>query len=115
MSKQAWLGCLAYLGIAAFIATSASADRPRRTPSDDVVGSAAARRPQFRFARLKYPGGIPDYIKNWYTDYPNMDSNLTTLARRMTIIDVGEPFLVEPVSQNLFNFPLLYSLEPEQM
>ena len=64
---------------------------------------------------MKYPGGIPDYIKNWYTDYPNMDSHLTTLARRLTIIDVGEPLLVEPASKDIFNFPLVYSVEPEQM
>src|SRR5262249_37148581 len=89
MYKRMWFGCcLASLLTAVAIVMSASADKPR-TSSDDVIGSPESHRPQFRFARLKYPGGIPEYIKNWYTDYPNMDSNLTTLARRMTIIDVG--------------------------
>src|SRR5437667_9115798 len=32
---------------------------------------------QFQFARMQYPGGIPEYLKNWYTDYPAMDKHLT--------------------------------------
>lgn len=115
MQKRMWIRCcLACLSIAALIATSASADKPKRA-SDNRVGTFAGRPRQFHFARLKYPGGIPDYIKNWYTDYPNMDSNLTKLARRLTIIDVGEPLLVEPSSEDIFNFPMVYSVEPEQM
>src|SRR4051812_24690704 len=115
MDKRWWVRCcLACLSVAALVATSASADKPKRL-LDDLVSAPADRRPQFRFARLKYPGGIPDYIKNWYTDYPNMDSNLTKLAHRMTIIDVGQPMLVEPVSKDIFNYPLVYSVEPEQM
>jgi hypothetical protein len=69
----------------------------------------------FRFARLQYPGGIPDYIKNWYTDYPAMDSHLSRYLGHHTRIDVGSPALVEPSSPKLFQYPLIYSVEPEQM
>jgi hypothetical protein len=105
---------LACLCLAGFLVTSATADKPRR-PIDDWFKADVVSRPQFHFARLKYPGGIPDYIKNWYTDYPNMDANLTKLAQRQTIIDVGVPQLVEPASDDIFKYPLVYSVEPEQM
>ena len=107
--------CLGCIAAAALIVTSASADKPRDTADNDAVKGSNLRPAQFRFVRMKYPGGIPDYIKNWYTDYPNMDSNLTKLARRLTIIDVGEPLLMEPSSREIFNYPLIYSVEPEQM
>jgi len=70
---------------------------------------------RFQFARLRYPGGVPNYIKNWYTDYPNMDKHLTILLQRLTGIDVASPLLVEPSSAGIFNYPLVYSVEPEQM
>ncbi|HEY2380625.1 MAG TPA: DUF4159 domain-containing protein [Terriglobia bacterium] len=70
---------------------------------------------KFQFARMRYPGGVPDFIKNWYTDYPNMDDHLTTLLRRLTGIDVGPPLLVDPASPALFDYPIVYSVEPEQM
>jgi hypothetical protein len=42
----------------------------------------------FQFARLRYPGGIPDYIKNWYTDYPAMDDGtvLETVQQSAALI-----------------------------
>src|SRR5262245_40691598 len=70
---------------------------------------------EFRFARLRYPGGIPDHIKNWYTDYPGMDNHLTSLARRLTGVSLAEPTLVDPSSPRIFSYPLIYSVEPEQM
>src|SRR5215471_4887355 len=116
MKKRVWLAyCLACVSVAVLISTAASADKPKKALSDNSVNTPFGRPRQFHFARLKYPGGIPDYIKNWYTDYPAMDSNLTKLARRMTIIDTGEPLLVEPSSPQIFMYPLVYSVEPEQM
>src|SRR6516165_2789358 len=52
---------------------------------------SAPKATKFQFARMRYPGGIPDYVKNWYTDYPNMDRNLTSLMQRLTGVDVGPP------------------------
>jgi len=70
---------------------------------------------KFQFARIRYPGGIPGDVKNWYTDYPNMDKNLTALTGRLTGIDVGPPVVVEPSGPDVFRYPLIYSVEPEQM
>jgi hypothetical protein len=78
-------------------------------------GRAPEKPGEFRFARLRYPGRIRGYVKNWDTDYPAMDDNLTALLRRLTIIDVAEPALVPPSSKTIFQYPLIYSVEPEQM
>src|SRR5262245_55299548 len=94
------------------VAAPPAADRARRP---DIPATPVARTPRFHFARLRYPGGIPGYIKNWYTDYPNMDSHLTMLTGRMTNIDVGDPDVVDSDSPDIFKYPLIYSVEPEQM
>jgi len=87
----------------------------RARAADLPVNAVTSKATKFQFARMRYPGGIPDFIKNWYTDYPNMDSHLTTLLRRQTVIDVGPPLLVDPVSPAIFDYPMIYSVEPEQM
>ena len=69
----------------------------------------------FQFARLRYPGGIPYHIKNWYTDYPGMDEHFTRLLGRMTGIQTGDAVVLEPSSPDIFKYPLLYTVEPEQM
>jgi Domain of unknown function (DUF4159) len=76
---------------------------------------AATSATKFQFARMRYPGGVPEYMKNWYTDYPAMDRNLTALLQHLTGIDVALPVLVDPSSRDIFNYPLVYSVEPEQM
>src|SRR5213594_4976119 len=70
---------------------------------------------QFQFARMQYPGGIPEYLKNWYTDYPAMDQHLTVLLHRVTGIDIAAPALVNSASPGIFDYPIIYSVEPEQM
>jgi hypothetical protein len=60
----------------------------------DLRPSTPNKPTKFQFARTRYPGGIPGYVKNWYTDYPNMDNNLTALTGRLTGIDVGPPVVV---------------------
>src|ERR1051326_6902339 len=47
--------------------------------ADSRGGAVTSKATKFQFARMRYPGGIPDYVKNWYTDYPNMDDHLTQL------------------------------------
>src|SRR5438132_11261071 len=103
-SPAKWLGCaLACFVIAAYIPfrlfTFAADSR------DDRIQSRVTK---FQFARMQYPGGIPEYIKNWYTDYPAMDQNLTSLLRRLTGIDVAPPVLVNPSSRQIFRYPLIY-------
>jgi hypothetical protein len=106
-----------WLGVGAVCLTMA-VSIPLTWPADTRLDShptVAKRSTKFQFARMRYPGGIPEYIKNWYTDYPNMDKNLTKLTERLTGIDVGPPAVVPPSSPDIFNYPLIYSVEPEQM
>src|SRR6516164_5802840 len=77
--------------------------------ADLPVNVVTSKATKFQFARMRYPGGVPDFIKNWYTDYPNMDDHLTTLLHRLTGIDVGPPLLVDPASSSLFDYPIIYS------
>jgi Domain of unknown function (DUF4159) len=83
--------------------------------ADSHMKNAKTISTSFQFARLRYPGGIPDYIKNWYTDYPAMDDHLTMLLGRLTGIDVARPALVDTSSTDIFQYPIVYSVEPEQM
>ena len=83
--------------------------------ADSRMGSGQPMATKFQFARMRYPGGIPGELKNWYTDYPAMDMHLTMLMQRLTGIDVASAMLVDPSSSDLFNYPLVYSVEPEQM
>ena len=98
-----------FLRAALWVADGARSDLPDK-PVAHVI-----RTEQFHFARLRYPGRIPNYFKNWDTDYPNMDSHLTTIARRHTNLEVGAPEVVSSDSSDIFNYPLIYSVEPEQM
>jgi len=83
--------------------------------ADSRTGADSIGATKFQFARMRYPGGIPAYIKNWYTDYPAMDQHLTSLLRRLTGIDVAPAVLVDPSSRDILKYPLIYSVEPEQM
>ena len=70
----------------------------------------------FAFARLLYNGRIPQYLKNWYTDYPTGDRNLVQILCRVTGIDVAPESRVIPVHHpDLFNYPMIYSAEAGQM
>lgn len=101
------LGCLS-IAAATWGMVAASPYPDRASPQPDKLV-------RFQFARMEYPGVVPDDVKNWYTDYPQMDDHLTSLLRRMTLIDVGPPVLVNPASQDIFKYPFIYSVEPEQM
>ncbi len=115
MRRRIALGIAVTVQLAVFLVAAPPAADLTRRHDDDKTVSTLNRTSRFRFARLRYPGGIPGYIKNWYTDYPNMDSHLTTLTSRMTNIDVGDPDVVDSNGPDLFNYPLIYSVEPEQM
>jgi len=71
---------------------------------------------QFVFARLIYNGRIPGYYKNWYTDYPEAGVHLIQGIKRLTNIDVADQERAVPINDpSLFNYPLIYTSEPEQM
>jgi uncharacterized protein DUF4159 len=70
----------------------------------------------FTFVRLMYNGRIPNYLKNWYTDYPTGDRNLVRILQRVTDIDVAPETRVIPIHHpDLFNYPMIYSGEAGQM
>src|SRR2546427_12810948 len=100
------LACVAIVVSVSITWLRLSADSPVKDQS---------RATQFQFARVQYPGGIPEYLKNWYTDYPAMDNHLTVLLHRVTGIDVAAPTLVNSASPSIFDYPLIYFVEPEQM
>src|ERR1043165_8383893 len=71
---------------------------------------------QFVFTRLIYNGRIPGYYKNWYTDYPRADRNLIAVLKRLTNINISEKERAIPITDpDLFNYPMVYSSEIEQM
>jgi hypothetical protein len=111
LSQVKWMATL----LACFVIAGYIPLRLLTFAGDSPVNQIHTGVTKFQFARMQYPGGIPDYVKNWYTDYPNMDQNLTSLLRRLTGIDVAPPVLVNPASREIFKYPLIYSVEPEQM
>jgi hypothetical protein len=71
---------------------------------------------EFTFVRLIYNGRIPGYLKNWYTDYPTGDEHLVSMLRRLTYIDIAPQSRALPIQHpDLFNYPMLYSVEGGQM
>jgi hypothetical protein len=96
------------LALLTWIAVGATNDKTLKPHQVEKAG-------EFQFARLLYPGGTPGYMKNWYTDYPEMDDHLTILGRRLTGVEMGSPVIVEPSDPKLFEYPMIYSVEPEQM
>jgi len=71
---------------------------------------------EFVFTRLIYNGQIPGYYKNWYTDYPRADRNLILALKRLTNLPIANGERAIPINDpDLFNYPLVYSSEVEQM
>src|SRR5437879_12993757 len=62
---------------------------------------------QFQFARMQYPGGIPELLKNWYTDYPAMVKHLTVLVQRVTWVDVARQAVVSPACSVIHNYTVI--------
>src|SRR5262245_37377025 len=108
--NKSWRVAVVCLAVAAFIPLAWFA-----LAADSRVNLSPPMATKFQCARLRYPGGISDYIKNWYTDYPAMDIHLTRLLGRLTGIDVAPPMLVDPSSPIIFDYPIIYTVEPEQM
>jgi hypothetical protein len=119
-SKMKWSKTLLRLGVvwaslAACLLMAATSTPDKNLRRDRLPYDASDDTPKFQFARLRYPGGIPNHIKNWYTDYPEMDNNFTSLAQRLTGIDLAEPVIVDASSPRIFKYPFIYTVEPGQM
>jgi hypothetical protein len=74
-----------------------------------------SRKPiEFYFARLQYPGYFgDDNLKNYYTDFPDMDTRLTIAMNRLTGVHVDD--VLVPLDRGIFRYPFLYAVEPEQI
>ena len=87
---------------------------------DLLLGLLIAMSPQqyqpttFHFTRLQYSGAPDTSIKNWYTDYPEMDDHTVALINRLTQVKAAK-MRVKPSHAALHMFPFLYVVEPEQM
>lgn len=96
--------------------------------------SPAPAKSTIHFARLMYTGNFlnPEtYVKNWFTDYPNMDEHVVQLMSRMTEIKDFSPVVVkldpskkylnddivpkQNLKTNIYDYPILYVVEPEQV
>lgn len=87
------------------------------------------------FARLEYDCALKEEnnIKCWWTDYPDMDDHVVDLLSRITTMKDINPVVVrldpkrtdydgewlaerdERLKTNIFDYPLVYIVEPEQV
>lgn len=126
MSRRSGLGLCA-LGAASAWALSASGQveirlgsgwfRPAGHYSDiRHIEQDTTRTDHFVFARLLYNGQIPNYIKNWYTDWPEGDRHLIMGLERLSNLRLESDARVVPVNDpKLFSYPFIYTSEPGQM
>jgi hypothetical protein len=87
-----------------------------KTDDFNQLSSQTKQNHEFTFVRLIYNGRIPSYLKNWYTDYPEGDSNLIKVLTRLTDIDIAPESRAIPIHHpDLFDYPMIYSAEGGQM
>lgn len=89
---------------------------------------ASAPQYTFQFARHRYYSGVDSYYpsdvgwRDWNTDYTDfaetsMEMHLEAGVKRLTNIAIGPSAVVNfrEDGERVFQFPLLYTVEPEQM
>lgn len=71
---------------------------------------------EFTFVRLIYTGRIPNYYKNWYTDYPKGEKRLIEVFQRLSSARTAPQGIALPIHHpDLFIYPFVYSVEGGQM
>jgi len=86
------------------------------TDDFDLIAPQSKQPNEFTFARLIYNSKVLRYSKSWYTDYPNGDRTIIEITRRLTNIDVAQEERAIPIHHpDLFNYPMIFVSEPEQM
>ena len=98
-------GSLLALQRAPYQATGLEGDHPAPFPPD------GHEKTEFVFARLKFPGIGFGFGANWWAiDYPKSDRALVQGVRRLTRIHVrSAEQVVDPDSDDLFNWPWMYA------
>jgi len=110
------LAALLILGFGAILLAMQRGRFQRGRFQDDEQLLQSAEKNEYAFARLRYdgyegPGACFGYSK-WTTDYPKADRQFMQGVRRLTRLDNRMiEQVVDPDSDELFNWPWLYAVE----
>ncbi len=71
----------------------------------------------FTFARVRYTSARDVWGQpQWSVDYPDSDMNLSYRLKELTSLEVNPvPVIVDLDSEEMFNYPFVYLIEPGQM
>ena len=73
------------------------------------------RHDTFVFARVRY-SSYGRRSRQWLTDYPDSDLNFSFRLQQLTALKVEpEPKIVDLTSEELFDYPFIYMIEPGNM
>src|SRR5260370_27318282 len=113
----------AALGVLAWIAIAALAQRGRFQSRDDDETPIAARNAEFHFLRVQYTD-LPQYHRRWgyasrdgegtgwwLVDWPAADNHFTMGIQRQTRIDTGDPRHLRLTDGQLFDYPWIYATQ----
>jgi hypothetical protein len=113
----------AALGVLAWIAIAALAQRGRFQSRDDDETPIAARNAEFHFLRVQYTD-LPQYHRRWgyasrdgegtgwwLVDWPAADNHFTMGIQRLTRIDTGDPRHLRLTDDRLFDYPWIYATQ----
>ena len=117
---RAWTGLGLCVGVAWVLAADTSrAATPgsARTTTYEIGWDArgpVAFHTEFQFARLQHHSARDGaYRQRWLTDWPAAEQHLLRGVNRLTRIRAaGESRLVSVMDEDLFDYPLLYAVEP---
>ena len=117
---RAWAGLGLYVAAACVLAADTSGDAaPREAPTTtyktgwDVRGPVAFHT-EFQFARLQFRSSRDGYYRQqWLTDHPAAELHLLRGVNRLTRVHAASGSrLVAIMDEDLFDYPLLYAVEP---
>lgn len=113
---RGWAGLGVCLGVVCALAADTGAGPEaglsRYRTGWDARGPVAFHT-QFQFARLQHHSARDGYRPRWLTDHPAAEQHLLRGINRLTIIDAAsESRLVSVMDDDVFDYPLLYAVEP---
>lgn len=117
---RAWAGLGLCVGVACGLAADTfgeAAPGPAGTTAYEIGWDArgpVAFHTEFQFARLQHRSARDrGYRQRWLTDWPAAEQHLLRGVNRLTIIRAAsESRLVSVMDEDLFDYPLLYAVEP---
>ncbi|MCZ6618492.1 MAG: DUF4159 domain-containing protein, partial [Gammaproteobacteria bacterium] len=117
---RTWSGLGLWVGVACVLAADTSGEAapdPTKTTAYEVGWDArgpVAFHTEFQFARLRHRSAYDSaYRQRWRTDWPAAEQHLLRGINRLTRIHAAsESRLVFVMDEDLFDYPLLYAVEP---